>query len=88
MNYAIAKISTKGQIVIPKTMRKDIDAGDEFLVVKDNDRLMLKKMNSLAEDVKEDLEFAKIVEKAWQEYEKGKFKTSSKKDFLKELDEC
>ena len=78
-------MSTKGQIVIPSSLRKNINTGDEFLVVKDDERIILKSMSSLASDLRDDLVFAERVEKAWQDYDKGKFKTKTKKEFLKEL---
>jgi AbrB family looped-hinge helix DNA binding protein len=88
MEFAIAKISTKGQIVIPSSLREDIGTGDEFLLVKDGGRIVMKNVKDLASDLKEDLDFAEKVEKAWQEYDKGKFVTKSKDDFLKELRAC
>lgn len=88
MEFAIAKVSTKGQIVIPSSIRKDIHTGDEFLIVKDNGRMIMKNMKNLASDLKDDLIFAEKVEKAWKEHDKNKFKTKSKDDFLKELQAC
>lgn len=88
MDYAIAKISSKGQLVIPSNLRKDIKTGEEFLIVKDDNRMILKNMKDVADELKDDLKFAEKVDKAWQEYEKGRFKKSSKKDFLRELDAC
>ena len=88
MEYAIAKVSTKGQIVIPTSLRNNIHSGDEFLMVKDNNRIILKSMKSLASKLKEDLIFASRVEKAWREYDKGKFVTKSKDEFLRELHAC
>ena len=88
MEYAIAKVSTKGQIVIPSSLRGNIHDGDEFLMVKDDNRIVLKSMKSLASKLKEDLIFATRVEKAWQEHDKGKFETKSKDEFLKELHAC
>ncbi len=88
MEYAIAKVSTKGQIVIPYALRSDIQTGDEFLMIEDNGRIILKNMKSLASDIKNDFVFAEKVERAWQEYDKGKFKNKSKDDFLKELRAC
>ncbi|HLC19303.1 MAG TPA: AbrB/MazE/SpoVT family DNA-binding domain-containing protein [Candidatus Nanoarchaeia archaeon] len=88
MEYAIAKVSTKGQIVIPAPLRDDVKEGDEFLMVKDDGRIILKNMKSLALTLRDDLEFAEEVEKAWQEYDKGKFQKKSKEDFLKELRAC
>ena len=88
MEFAIAKVSTKGQIVIPSALRKNIHAGDEFLIVKDDSRMILKNLKDVAQDIREDLIFAERVEKAWQEHDKGKFVTKSKDDFLKELRAC
>jgi AbrB family looped-hinge helix DNA binding protein len=85
MEFAIAKVSTKGQIVIPNQLRGNIHKGDEFLIVEDEGRLILKNIKDLAKDLKEDLIFAERVEKAWQDYDNGKFVTKSKDDFLKNL---
>jgi len=68
MEYAIAKVSTRGQIVIPTSLRDDVETGDEFLMIKDNGRIILKSMKSLASKLREDLAFAEEVEKAWQEH--------------------
>jgi len=83
MEYAIAKVSTKGQIVIPSSLRRNIRAGDEFLIVRDDDRMILKNIKDV--DIKDDLVFAERIEKAWKEHDKGKFISKSKDDFLKEL---
>jgi len=88
MEYAIAKVSTKGQIVIPSALRSNIRTGDEFLMIKDNGRIILKNMKNLASDLRHDFVFAEKVEEAWQEYDKGKFENKSKDDFLKELRAC
>lgn len=88
MEFAIAKVSTKGQIVIPNPLRRNIHTGDEFLIVKDDSRMVLKNIKDVAQDIKDDLIFAERVEKAWQDYDKGKFITKSKDDFLKELRAC
>ena len=88
MEYAITKVSTKGQIVIPSSLRKDVRIGDEFLMIKEDNKIILKNMKSLAFNIKEDLIFAEKVEKAWKEYDKGKFIIKSKEDFLKELHAC
>jgi AbrB family looped-hinge helix DNA binding protein len=88
MEVAIAKISSKGQIVIPSHMRKDITVGDEFLIVKEGDKLVMKKISELTKQLKEELLFAKRVEKAWKAYEKDKFKSLPENKFLEELKKC
>ena len=88
MEVAITKISSKGQIVIPSHMRKDIAVGDEILIIKDQDRLIMKKVSEVTKKLKEDLKFARRVEKAWKLYEKRKFKSLSADKFLEELEKC
>ena len=88
MEVAITKISSKGQIVIPSNMRKDITVGEEFLIIKEGDKILMKKITELTKQLKEELLFAKRVEKAWKSYEKGKFKSLSANKFLKELEKC
>jgi bifunctional DNA-binding transcriptional regulator/antitoxin component of YhaV-PrlF toxin-antitoxin module len=78
-------ISSKGQIVIPINMRKDIKEGDKFLIIKDKSSFLLKKADDLDEKFKEDLEFARRTEEAWESHDKGEFKTMEFEDFLKEI---
>ena len=54
-----ATMSSKGQIVIPASMRKNLKEGERFLIIKDNSSFLLKKADDLDEKFKEDLEFAK-----------------------------
>ena len=78
-------MSSKGQIVIPSEMRKDLKEGDELLIIKDNGRIILKKADKISEEMKEDLEFAKRTEEAWKEIESGKCTSYSREEFLEEL---
>jgi len=86
MDVAVTKISSKGQIVIPSSMRKDLVKGDQFLIIKEENTLIIKKITELAKDLSEDLKFAQRVEHAWADYEKGKFKSLPSKKFLEELE--
>ena len=88
MEIAITKISSKGQIVIPSSMRKDLSVGEELLIIKDHDRLIMKKITEVTKKLKKDLDFARRIEKAWKNYEKGKFKSLSADKFLEELEKC
>ena len=65
INLDVTKISSKGQIVIPVSMRRDFKEGDNLIVIKDGDRIILKKIENLTEKMKEDLEFARRTEEAW-----------------------
>ncbi len=88
MDFAVAKVSSKGQIVIPSSLRKDIHKGDQFLIIKEGQRIILKNMNSLEDDLKDDLLFAENVEKSWFDFDRGKFVSKTKDEFLEELEKC
>jgi len=84
----ITKMSSKGQIVIPVEMRKDMKEGEEFLILKDDNRIILQKVKKVTEKLREDLEFAKRTEKAWQRYNGGKFISQPADKFLEDLEKC
>jgi len=81
----ITKMSSKGQIVIPAELRKDMREGDKIVVIRNNDQIILKKANKFDKNLEEDIIVAKRVEEAWKEIEQGKFKRMSPEDFLKEI---
>lgn len=88
MDVALTRMSSKGQIVIPKEMRRGIPAGEKMLIIKAKEQFILKKASDLDKTLKADLEFARRTEEAWKRLEAGKFKSMERKDFLKELDKC
>jgi len=81
----ITKMSSKGQIVIPLELRKDFAEGDKIVVIRNEDRIILKKADKFDENLEEDLEFARRTEEAWKEIKEGKCKRMSPEDFLKEI---
>lgn len=82
----ITRMSSKGQIVIPAEMRKGLKEGEELLILKDEDRIILKRAGKITEEMREDLEFAKRTEEAWQQIERGKSISMPADEFLKELE--
>lgn len=85
MEIAITKMSSKGQIVIPSELRKDIKEGEQLLIIKSDHQLILKKATELDKKLKEDLEFARRTEEAWERYDKGEFISQSADEFLEEM---
>ncbi len=81
MEYAITKISSKGQIVIPSELRTDLKEGEKLLIIKHNNQLVLKQLHELDKQFAEDMEFAKATEDAWKEIQQ-------KKGTAMEFDEC
>jgi len=88
VNMNITRMSSKGQIVIPAEMREGLKEGEELLILKDEDRIILKKVGKVTEEMREDLEFAKRTEEAWQSYERGEFVSQPADKFFEELEKC
>ena len=84
-NIDITRISSKGQIVIPKDMRAGFKEGEKLLIIKDKGRLILKKATSADENFKEDLEFAKRTEEALKRIEAGEYVSVDSKNLFKEM---
>ena len=85
MEIALTKMSSKGQVVIPSELRKNIKEGETLMIIKNDNQLIIKKASELDKKMKEDLEFAKKTEEAWKNYERGEFKSKNAEDFLKDL---
>lgn len=81
----ITKMSSRGQVVIPKEIRKNIQKGEEFIVYEVEGRIIMEKVEKIDKKLKEDLEFARRTEDAYKEIEKGNCVTKSAEEFLKEL---
>ena len=54
MELSITRLSSKGQVVIPKELRKEakLKAGEKLLVYGDKDTIVLKKVSSSVEEFK------------------------------------
>ena len=85
MDISIIRMSSKGQIVIPASMRRDISEGEQLLVIREGDRFILKPLEDLEPALKEDILFAEKTERAVLEFEKGRFKTKNGADFIDDL---
>ena len=78
-------MSSKGQIVIPTEMRKNINEGEKLLLIQDKDKIIVKKAKDLDKKLKEDLEFARRTEEAYREIERGNSTETTAEEFLKQL---
>lgn len=86
VNIDVIRMSSKGQIVIPSEMRGNLKEGDELLIIKDDDRIILKKAEDITKDMKEDLEFAKRTEEAFNRIEQGEFISIDSENLFEEMD--
>jgi AbrB family looped-hinge helix DNA binding protein len=81
----LTKASSKGQIVIPTIVRRKlgIKRGSVFAVSAVKDLIVLKKLETGMKP--EDLRTLKLIEEAWEDMERGRYKTYPKKAFFKEF---
>ncbi len=85
MDVAITRMSSKGQIVIPSKMRRGFQEGDKLLLIQTEGQLIMKKASTLDIALKEDLEFAKKTEEAWNRIGEGKGIKMDFDHFIKEM---
>lgn len=86
INVDITHLSSKGQVVIPRDMRKDLSVGEKFIIIKKGRDLILKPATDTEENFLEDMDFAKKTLEALDRYSKGKYKEMSNQEFLDELE--
>ncbi|MEK6935785.1 MAG: AbrB/MazE/SpoVT family DNA-binding domain-containing protein [Nanoarchaeota archaeon] len=84
-NISITRISSKGQIVIPIEMRENLLEGDKLVIIKNDNQIILKKMEDFDENLEEDLEFARRTEEAYKRHERGEFIKMDADKFMKEI---
>ena len=80
----ITRMSSKGQVVIPSEMRKNIKEGEKIVIIQNGNQLILKKARDFGKNIEEDLVFAKRTEEAWKRYDKGEFISMDFDDFIKQ----
>lgn len=78
-------MSSKGQIVIPISMRKDLDEGEQLVIIRDGDRCILKPLADPEPALEDDIRFAERTERAYLEFEKGECTRKSDVDLLHTL---
>ncbi len=77
-------MSTKGQVVIPESVREGIDVGTAFVVTKTNNMIILKEVEGLSEEEKIEL---KELDKIWKEIDSGRCDTYSVNEFFEKFKE-
>ena len=85
VNIGTTKVSSKGQIVIPQDMRGNLSEGENLVIIKNKDQIILKKMDDFDKNLKEDLEFARRTEDAFKKIEAGRGIKMDFDDFIKEM---
>ena len=86
MDIAITTMSSKGQVVIPASMRADLPEGEKMLIIREGERIILKPLSDMEPALREDILFAAQTEKAFEEYSKGTFTKKKAGEFISEMD--
>lgn len=82
----VTKVSSKGQVVIPRKFRDKFKEGDSIIVIESGKNLILKKETDADKQFQEDLEFARRTEEAWKQIDNGEYTSyNSLEEFLKTL---
>lgn len=85
MDIAITKMSSKGQVVIPVEMRKNLKEGDKIVIIHNEDKLIMKKATQTDKNFNEDILFAKRTEEALKRIREGKGVKMDFDDFITEM---
>lgn len=75
----ITKLSTKGQIVIPEKIRTDLSEGTPFIVTRQNDLIILKRVEGLTQKEQEEM---KELNEIWKEIDKGECQAYEENEFF------
>jgi AbrB family looped-hinge helix DNA binding protein len=86
MDVAITRMSSKGQVVIPASMRTDLPEGEKILIIREGERIILKPLTNIEPALREDILFAEKTEAAFVEYSRGTFTKKDAGDFIEEMD--
>lgn len=82
MEIGSIRMSSKGQSVIPAWMRRDLDEGEQLVIIREGSRFIVKLLDDPEPAMGEDLGFSERTEKAYLEYEKGEYTKEKEVDFL------
>ncbi len=75
----ITKLSTKGQIVIPESLRKDLNVGTPFIITRKDNLIVLKEVEGLTKEEEKEM---RELDAIWKEIDKGKCETYTEKEFF------
>ncbi|WP_456473868.1 AbrB/MazE/SpoVT family DNA-binding domain-containing protein [Candidatus Pyrohabitans sp.] len=81
----IARLSSKGQVVIPKVIRDalKLEPGMPLAVDMSRGMIIMKPIRGPIED--EDFRVLEEISKAWDEIERGEYRRAKVEDFLREI---
>ncbi|MCX6777405.1 MAG: AbrB/MazE/SpoVT family DNA-binding domain-containing protein [Candidatus Micrarchaeota archaeon] len=87
MDVEIIKMSSRGQFVLPLSMRRRyrIGRGEKLMLVDNDGTIVLRPVRRMKADIDDELCLMQKAASAWGDIERGKARKMPKKKFLKEL---
>ena len=81
----LTKLSSKGQVVIPTDVRNKlkIKEGSVLAVTTKKDMIVMRKLDTKMKP--EDLKTLKLIEEAWEDIERGRYRVATVDNFFKEM---
>ena len=86
MDIGITRLDSGGQIVIPAFMRRGFAEGTRLLIIRDGERFIMRSLDGLEPELKEDVLFADRTERELQGFTAGSFTRKGDADFIRDLE--
>lgn len=86
MDIGITRLDSGGQIVIPAFMRRGFAEGTRLLIIRDGERFIIRSLDGLEPELKEDVLFADRTERELQGFTAGSFTRKGDADFIRDLE--
>jgi len=80
----ITKLSEKGQVVIPKAIRINLEVGTPFIVSRHDDLIILKKVEGLSDAEKKEMG---ELDKIWKDIDSGNCESFEVEEFFDKMKE-
>jgi bifunctional DNA-binding transcriptional regulator/antitoxin component of YhaV-PrlF toxin-antitoxin module len=88
MDVEIVKMSSKGQFVLPLSLRRrfKVGKGEKIMLVESKGTVVMRPLKDMGADVEDELYMMQRAALAWDDIEKGNFRRMPRGRFLAELE--
>ena len=87
MDVEVVRMSSKGQIVVPLSLRRKfkLSKGEKLILVEEGGMIVVRPVKSLGNDVAEEIHAARRAAAGWKQIKAGNSERMSKAEFLRRL---
>ncbi len=87
MDVEIVRVSSRGQFVLPLSMRKrnHIQEGEKLMLIDEGGSIVVRPVKNMKSDMEDEIWLMQKAAEGWKDVEEGKVKKMSKTEFLKEM---